>query len=91
MKAVTGLIWRDGKFWVAEIPGTDIVTQGTSYRNAQWMLADAVLSLLDRKDISIRALSLGAPRVALTCNKPRVLTAFIKTRRLPATEKRGGK
>ncbi|HMF43097.1 MAG TPA: hypothetical protein VKQ32_20630 [Polyangia bacterium] len=44
-----GRIWkaRDGKWWLAELRDLDLVTQGTSRKDAAAMLADAVECLVN--------------------------------------------
>lgn len=42
-----GKIWKDGKFWLVEVPALDIMTQGTSRKNALYMIVDAIEGLID--------------------------------------------
>jgi hypothetical protein len=42
-----GRIWKSGKFWLVEVPAVDVMTQGTSRKNALHMIGDAVEGLLD--------------------------------------------
>jgi len=44
-----GRIWkaRDSKTWLAEVPDLDLVTQGTSRKDAAVMLVDAVETLVN--------------------------------------------
>ncbi len=44
-----GRIWksRTSKYWLAEVPDLDLVTQGRSRTDAAAMLKDAILSLVD--------------------------------------------
>ena len=44
-----GRIWKSptSKYWLAEVPDLDLVTQGRSRTDATVMLKDAILSLVD--------------------------------------------
>lgn len=44
---VEGLVEKDGKFWIAEIPFIDVMTQGKTKKEAYLMAADAVKELLE--------------------------------------------
>lgn len=44
----TGKVWKDGKFWLAEVPSLDLLTQGTSRKNAIRMLIGAVEDLVHK-------------------------------------------
>ena len=41
-----GKIWKSGKYWLVEVPSLDVMTQGTSYKKAMFMILDAVKELL---------------------------------------------
>lgn len=44
-----GKVWKDGKFWLIEIPFLDLVTQGKSKKDALFMIKDALEILIDNK------------------------------------------
>jgi len=46
---LAGRIWRDGKFWLAEVPVLDAMTQGRSRPEAFRMMADLVETMADKK------------------------------------------
>ena len=48
-----GRIHKDGKFWLAEVPILDAMTQGYTKREVYAMIVDMLQSLLDRPDLSI--------------------------------------
>lgn len=50
---LSGRIWKDGKFWLAEVPMLDAMTQGHSEREALRMIADLVETMADRKGLKI--------------------------------------
>ncbi len=42
-----GKIWKDGKFWLVEVPAVDVCTQGYTRKEALRMIADAIKGLID--------------------------------------------
>lgn len=49
----SGRIYKDGKFWLAEIPILDLMTQGRTKKEAYEMVADMLESLLNKKDFKV--------------------------------------
>lgn len=39
-----GKIWKDGKFWLVEVPCLDIMTQGKTRKDAFKMIRDAIMT-----------------------------------------------
>jgi len=50
---LSGRIWKDGKFWLAEVPMLDAMTQGHSEREALRMIADLVEAMVDKKGLKV--------------------------------------
>lgn len=44
MLTLDGKIWKDGKFWLVEVPALDIMTQGKTKDEAYEMIKDAIES-----------------------------------------------
>ena len=44
-----GSVIREGKFWIAEIPILEAITQGTSHKGALEMIVDWLEVMVDRK------------------------------------------
>ena len=42
-----GKVWKDGKFWLVEVPILDAMTQGKSKKDALRMIEDAVTGLIE--------------------------------------------
>jgi predicted RNase H-like HicB family nuclease len=42
-----GKIWKDGKFWLIEVPAIDVCTQGHTRKEALRMIVDAIEVLID--------------------------------------------
>ena len=49
----SGKIYKDGKFWLAEIPILDLMTQGHTKKEAYEMVADMLESLLNKEDFKV--------------------------------------
>lgn len=41
-----GKVWKDGKFWLIEVPAIDVCTQGRTRKQALMMIEDAIKELL---------------------------------------------
>ncbi len=51
---LAGRIWKDGKFWLAEVPMLDAMTQGRTRPEAFRMLADLIETMADKKGFRVR-------------------------------------
>ena len=49
----SGNIYKDGKFWLAEIPILDLMTQGRTKREAYEMVADMLDTMVNQKNFEI--------------------------------------
>lgn len=52
-----GRVWKEGKFWLVEIPALDVMTQGRSMKNAMFMIKDAIEELVDEKGFKVKVVS----------------------------------
>lgn len=50
---LAGRMIRSGRYWAIEVPILDITTQGRNRREAFEMIADAVETLVDRRDFAV--------------------------------------
>jgi len=50
---LAGRIWKDGKFWLAEVPMLDALTQGRSCSQAFRMMTDLVETMADKKGFHV--------------------------------------
>jgi predicted RNase H-like HicB family nuclease len=41
-----GKVWKDGKFWLVEVPAIDVCTQGRTRKEALMMIEDAIMELM---------------------------------------------
>jgi DNA-binding transcriptional regulator YiaG len=75
-----GQVFRVGKSWAIEIPLLDIVTQGRTKREAYWMIADAVESLVDKKDFKVRVFGAKGEVFEIGASDQGALTALLLRR-----------
>jgi predicted RNase H-like HicB family nuclease len=82
-----GKVWKDGNFWLIEVPSLNITTQGKSKRDALFMLKDAVLGLMESYfgklnenfDISVHDYKKG--NIGLSSNDIKLLLSFLLIRK----------
>ena len=48
-----GKVYKDGKFWLAEIPMLDAMTQGYTKKEAYVMVKDLIETLVNRPEFSV--------------------------------------
>ena len=48
-----GKVYQDGKFWLAEVPILDAMTQGRTYKEALAMVKDLIETLADRPGFTV--------------------------------------
>jgi transcriptional regulator with XRE-family HTH domain len=75
-----GRIWKDGAFWLVEIPILDAVTQGRSRREALEMAGDLVDTLADADGFRAEARQVAVNRIELSSNDSRRLVALVLRR-----------
>ncbi len=49
----SGKIYKDGKFWLAEIPILDLMTQGRTKKEACEMVADMLETMVNKEGFKI--------------------------------------
>jgi predicted RNase H-like HicB family nuclease len=78
-----GKIWKDGKFWLVEIPILDAMTQGKSKKDALRMIEDAVIGLIESyfedksgKKLGVKAFLREDDTIGLTANDTKILLSL---------------
>jgi len=78
-----GKIWKDGKFWLIEVPSLNLMTQGKTQKESLAMLQDAIKGLVEcyfksemERDFSITVHKYGKGTVGVTSNDTRLLLAL---------------
>ncbi len=75
-----GRIWKEGKYWLVEIPVLNAMTQGRTKKEAFDMVADLVETLVDVKGFNVRMYPLPRDRFELASNNPRLMLALMLKR-----------
>jgi len=78
---LAGRVFKVGKFWAIEVPILGVVTQGHTKKKAYEMIADAIVSLVNKKGFKVEVFpgkgdyfELGSPDLS-------TLTAFLLRRK----------
>jgi predicted RNase H-like HicB family nuclease len=78
-----GKVWKDGKFWLVEVPFLDVMTQGKTEKDAFKMIRDAIFELVASyfpakllKDFDIKVHSYGNGIIGISTNNNKLLSAF---------------
>jgi hypothetical protein len=79
---ITGRLWKDGTWWLAESEIAGVCTQGRSRKDAALMLADAFETLIDRPACTVTVTDDGRAdgEVTIEASEPAALAAFILQR-----------
>ncbi|MCX6561768.1 MAG: helix-turn-helix transcriptional regulator [Candidatus Aminicenantes bacterium] len=75
-----GRTFRSGRFWAAEVPILDVVTQGHSLADAHRMIADAVESLVGLPDFKARVYGGAGGVFEVGASNEALLTALLLRR-----------
>jgi len=77
-----GKVWKEGKEpgWLVEVPYLNVMTQGTSRKNALFMIEDAITLLLEDAfegiTFKVQISDYGDGLFGLSCNDDRLLLAL---------------
>ena len=80
MLTLRGRIWKDGRFFVAEIPILDAVTQGRTKREALAMAVDWIRTMADNRRLRIEAVARGANRFEVETDDVRAMIPLLLKR-----------
>ena len=80
-----GRLTRDGRWWLAEIPLLDAMTQGHTKAEALEMIGDWLESMIDRKDFRSEVFSTGKETFEVSGNDAAAMTALLLRRRREAS------
>lgn len=80
-----GKLLRDGRYWLAEIPLLDAVTQGRTRTEALAMIADWLETMVNRPDFHAEAHPLGKDGFEVAGNDVAAMTALLLRRRREAS------
>lgn len=78
-----GKIWKDGKFWLVEVPVMDICTQGHTRKEALMMIEDAIIELLksyfqkdELKDFKLEILDHDKNSIGIRASNNNIMLSF---------------
>jgi len=75
-----GKLCRDGKWWLAEVPVFDAMTQGRTRKEALDMIADWFVTIVDRKDFSVRIHPTGGDDFEVGSDDSRTMISLLLQR-----------
>lgn len=77
---LSGRIHKDGKFWLAELPLLDAVTQGHTQKEAYAMVEDLLESMANRPGFKVTAHPVKQGDFEVSSTDPRVLISLFLRR-----------
>lgn len=80
-----GRILRDGRWWLAEVPMLEAMTQGRTRKEALVMIADWLETMVDRKGFEAQVYPLGPTSFEIAGNNAAAMTALLLKRRREAS------
>jgi hypothetical protein len=80
-----GHLKRDGRFWLAEIPILDAMTQGKTRVEALEMIGDWLETMIDRKGFRARVYATGKNTFEVSGSNAAAMTALLLRRRREAS------
>lgn len=75
-----GMLYRNGKHWLAEVPVFDAMTQGRTRTVALAMIDDWFVSMVDRPDFSLRVFADGRADFEVASDDPRPMISLLLRR-----------
>ena len=80
-----GKVVHEGRFWLAEIPLLDAITQGRSRKEALEMIADWMETMVNRDDFRAEVHPRGRHEFEVSGNDAAAMTALLLRRRREAS------
>ena len=80
-----GRILRDGRWWLAEVPLLDAMTQGRTRKEALEMIGDWLETMVDRKGFEAKVYPLSATTFEIAGSDAAGMTALLLRRRREAS------
>ncbi len=77
---LSGRVFKDGKFWIIEVPILGVVTQGYTRKEAYEMIADAIESLVNKKGFKVEVFPGKGEYFEIGSTDLSTLTAFLLRR-----------
>ena len=77
----SGTIYKDGKFWLAEIPILDLMTQGRTKKEAYEMVADMLESLINKDGFNVEVYKGKKDKFEVGFSEPKHLVSLLLQRK----------
>ena len=77
----SGKIYKDGKFWLAEIPILDLMTQGYTKGEAYEMVVDMLESLINKKDFKAEVFKKSKDTFEISSSEPKYMISLLLQRK----------
>ena len=77
----SGKIYKDGKFWLAEIPILDLMTQGRTKKEAYEMVADMLESLVNKDGFKIEVYKGKKDNFEVGSSEPKHMVSLLLQRK----------
>jgi len=75
-----GKLRRDGKWWLAEVPVFDAMTQGRTRKEAFEMIVDWFATMVDRKDFALQIYSARGDEFEVASDDARAMISLLLQR-----------
>lgn len=76
---IDGIVWKDGTFWLAEVPFLDMMTQAKTKKEIPLMVKDAIESLIDDPQFHVNV-TLTGNNIYIEANDLKKIFALILKR-----------
>jgi len=77
----SGKIYKDGKFWLAEIPILDLMTQGHTKGEAYEMVVDMLESLINNKEFKAEVFKKSKDTFEISSSEPKYMISLLLQRK----------
>ncbi|MGE0085441.1 MAG: helix-turn-helix domain-containing protein [Desulfococcaceae bacterium] len=77
----SGKIYKDGKFWLAEIPILDLMTQGRTKKEAYGMVADMLETLVNKDGFKVNVFKGSDNNFEVGSPEPKYLISLLLQRK----------
>jgi hypothetical protein len=79
-----GTLCKDGKWWLAEVPVCNALTQGRTRQEALEMIADWFVTMVDREGFTVRVHSAGRESFEVSSADTRTMISLLLQRQAVA-------
>jgi predicted RNase H-like HicB family nuclease len=80
---LVGKIWKEGKFWLVEVPVIDVSTQGHTRKEALMMIEDAIIELFksyfktdEVRDLKLEILDYNKNEIGIKTSNSNLMLSF---------------